>query len=88
MVVGEWIALAGLMCTILGGLGYIIHTLNSKIDAAEKSSKRYAVTLIERMWDKAEEHFATKADLGRLEGKIDAILVHIQYLRDKHERDD
>lgn len=85
MNASEWIGLVSLACTILGGLGYIFVLLNTKIDSAEKSSKKYAVVLIERMWDKAEEHFATKADLGRMEGKLDAILVHIQYLRDKKD---
>lgn len=86
MNASEWIGLVGLACTILGGLGYIFMLLNTKISDAEASSKKYAMALIERMWDKAEEHFATKADLGRMEGKLDVILLHIEYLRkDKDE---
>lgn len=87
MTAGEWIALIALVVTILGGLGWVFLFLSARIDIAEKASKDYAAELMHEMWRNAEKHFATKADMGRLEGKIDAILIHIEYLRSRHERD-
>lgn len=88
MEVGEWVGVVTLAVTVIGGLGWIFLFLSSKIDAAEKGSKEYTAGLVDDMWDKAEKHFATKADLGRLEGKIDAILVHIKYLAERTRKKD
>lgn len=72
------IALFALLTGCLGG-GFMF--LNSRINAAEAKSE----ALVTSFWSRAESTFATKVDLARMEGKLDAILMKIEYLAEKRD---
>lgn len=79
MSIEALIALFALVATCMGG-GFMF--LNNRINDAEAKS----LALVADFWSRAESTFATKVDLARMEGKLDAILLKIEYLAEKrHE---